>query len=87
MSITPNECSVVCSKALAQEYFAPIGSQKLKGPGPNGDFATISPEDFVVVSVEGEGLDAGQRVLELTSPLAMAGMSVTKSRPHTVDRS
>ena len=32
------------------------------------------PEDFVVMQVDGEGLEAGQRVLELTSPLALAGM-------------
>ncbi len=38
--------------------------------------ATISSEDFVVISVRGEGLEAGQRVLELTSPLALAGMLV-----------
>ena len=38
--------------------------------------ATISSEDFVVISVRGEGLEAGQRVLEVTSPLALAGMSV-----------
>ena len=34
----------------------------------------MSSEEFVAVSVEGEGLEAGQRVLELTTPLAMAGM-------------
>lgn len=39
--------------------------------------ATISVDDFVVVSVEGEGLQAGQRVLELTTPLALAGVCVT----------
>ncbi|KAI4169973.1 MAG: hypothetical protein LQ348_007198, partial [Seirophora lacunosa] len=32
--------------------------------------------DFVVMSVEGEGLEAGKRVLELTSPLALAGISI-----------
>ena len=31
-------------------------------------------EDYMVFQVDGQGLDAGQRVLELTSPLAMAGM-------------
>ncbi|KKY22617.1 hypothetical protein UCRPC4_g03234 [Phaeomoniella chlamydospora] len=36
----------------------------------------ISPEDYVVIQVEGQGLDAGQRVLELTRPLAMAGISI-----------
>lgn len=34
----------------------------------------ISSEDYLVMQVEGQGLDAGQRVVELTSPLAMAGM-------------
>lgn len=34
----------------------------------------ISSEDYVAIQVDGQGLDAGQRVLELTSPLAMAGM-------------
>jgi hypothetical protein len=39
----------------------------------------ISEEDFIVIQVAGKGIDAttaGQRVLELTSPLAMAGMYV-----------
>ncbi|MCJ1290622.1 hypothetical protein MMC34_002162 [Xylographa carneopallida] len=85
ISITPIECSVVCSKALAQEYFAPLVPPKPKKPTTEADQITISSEDFVVISVEGEGLDAGQRVLELTSPLAMAGMYVspTTHQPPT----
>lgn len=35
---------------------------------------SISDEEFVVMQVDGEGLEAGQRVLDLTSPLAMNGM-------------
>jgi hypothetical protein len=38
------------------------------------DHVQISLEDFNVIQVDGQGLDAGQRVLELTSPLALAGM-------------
>lgn len=34
----------------------------------------ISPENYSVIQVDGQGLEAGQRVLELTSPLALAGM-------------
>lgn len=45
---------------------------------PDSRRATISSEDFVVISVEGEGLEAGQRVLELTTPLALAGMYVSR---------
>lgn len=69
ISITPIECSIVCSKTLAAHYFAPLVAGM-----PKADRASISAEDFVAVAVEGEGLEAGQRVLELTSPLAMAGM-------------
>ncbi len=43
---------------------------------PDPGRATISSEDSVVISVEGEGLEAGKRVLELTTPLALAGMYV-----------
>ncbi len=43
---------------------------------PDPGRATISSETFVVISVEGEGLEAGKRVLELTTPLALAGMYV-----------
>ena len=75
VSVTPIECSVVCEKRKAQELFAPAISQMMQSSSPNSArFASISTEDFVVVSVEGGGIEAGQRVLELTSPLALAGM-------------
>lgn len=35
---------------------------------------SISKDDFVVIQVGGEGMAAGQRVLDLTAPLALAGM-------------
>ena len=38
------------------------------------DRAHIAADDYVVFSVVAGGLDAAQRVLELTSPLAMAGV-------------
>lgn len=73
VSVTSTECSIVCPKALAEELFAPSGIAA--APRAIGRYgAIISPEDFVVMSVEGEGLEAGKRVLELTSPLALAGM-------------
>jgi hypothetical protein len=74
VSITPIECSVVCSRKLAQDIFAPVIARTPRRSNSNSDRASITPDDFVVISVEGSGLDAGQRVLELTSPLAMAGM-------------
>ncbi|KAF2465200.1 uncharacterized protein BDR25DRAFT_240241 [Lindgomyces ingoldianus] len=73
ISITPIECSVVCSRTLARELFVP--AQDALDPTSKSQ-ASITNEDFVVMQVDGEGLDAGQRVLELTSPLALAGISI-----------
>jgi len=73
VSITPVECSVVCSTLLAQELFMLVNDEQNRTLRGTGD-VSVSAEDYVVVQVDGEGLDAGQRVLELTSPLAMAGM-------------
>lgn len=71
ISITPVECSIVCSRTLASELFVPV----LNLLDPHSKSQThITSEDFVVMQIDGEGLDAGQRVLELTSPLALAGM-------------
>lgn len=62
---------MVCSKESATRHFIPI----IKGLHVSlGDDVAIAAEDFVVLQVDGEGLDAGRRVLDLTSPLAFAGM-------------
>jgi len=79
ISVTPIECSVFCSRELADRYFTPLADifnalVKTKKKGGVKEFVEINPEDYVVIQVEGSGLDAGQRVLDLTSPLAMAGM-------------
>jgi hypothetical protein len=71
ISITPIECSIVCSRLLANELFVPVLS--LLDVNSRSQ-VHITSDDFVVMQVDGEGLDAGQRVLELTSPLALAGM-------------
>ncbi|OCK80602.1 hypothetical protein K432DRAFT_404575 [Lepidopterella palustris CBS 459.81] len=73
ISITPIECSVACSRTLAKELFIPA-RDGLDAASKNQ--VSITNEDFIVMQVDGEGLDAGQRVLELTSPLAMAGISI-----------
>lgn len=80
VSVTPLECSIVCAQTLAKEIFESVPSHQGYSSGFSHPTATISSEDFVVISVEGEGLEAGQRVLDLTSPLAMAGMSVNYHR-------
>ncbi|KAI4175548.1 MAG: hypothetical protein LQ343_001539 [Gyalolechia ehrenbergii] len=76
VSVTPIECSIVCTKVLAEELFAPNKSTAETSATTSREGAVVSLEDFVVMSVEGEGLEAGKRVLELTSPLALAGISI-----------
>lgn len=71
VSITPVECSIVCCSLLAHHLFVPI--RETLNP-TRRDMVSISDDEFVVVQVDGEGVEAGQRVLELTSPLAMNGM-------------
>lgn len=71
ISVTPIECSVVCSRRLAEELFLPALNSL---DASSRSQVSITNDDYVVMQVDGEGLDAGQRVLELTSPLALAGM-------------
>lgn len=71
ISITPTECSVACSRTLANELFVPALNAL---DAQSRDRCSITSEDYIVMQIDGEGLDAGQRVLELTSPLALAGM-------------
>ena len=60
---------------MAEDLFRPAIRGAIPSPkADDGHDASISAEDFVVISVEGAGMEAGQRVLELTSPLALAGM-------------
>lgn len=73
ISLTPIEASIACSRHLANELFSPI---QVALPATAQSQITITPDDYVVMQVDGEGLDAGQRVLELTSPLALAGISI-----------
>ncbi|KAL8654552.1 MAG: hypothetical protein Q9226_003392 [Calogaya cf. arnoldii] len=71
ISVTPTECSLVCLKSLAEELFNTTAFSTT-----TSNDAVIVSEDLVVMSIEGEGLEAGKRVLELTSPLALAGISI-----------
>lgn len=82
VSITPVECSIICSRYLADQFIRPV-TDTLNALYANARLSEnskpaiqISDDDYIVIQVDGQGLDAGQRVLELTSPLAMAGMLV-----------
>ncbi|KAK5119900.1 hypothetical protein LTR85_007226 [Meristemomyces frigidus] len=73
VSITPNECSVVCPRTEAETLFTPLLA--CLDPAIRAT-VTVSKEDYSVMMIGGEGLEAGQRVLDLTSPLAMAGIPI-----------
>lgn len=81
ISLTPFECSVVCSRDLATKLFVPVRNAL---PPEQRRQCSISGDDYIVIQVYGDSLDAGQRVLELTGPLAMNGMYVSgmKQRSH-----
>ncbi len=73
ISITNNECSIVCPRRQAEDIFEPL-LEKL--PALLRKSISISREDYSVIVIGGEGLEAGKRVLDLTSPLALAGISI-----------
>ena len=72
VTITQVECSIICNNDLADRFFRETADlyQDL-GMRQNIE---VGNDDYIAIQVDGQGLDAGQRVLELTSPLAMAGM-------------
>ena len=71
VSITPLECSIVCARRLADKLFVP---QRDLLDTASKKQVIINEDDFIVIQVGGEGLEAGQRVVALTHPLALAGM-------------
>lgn len=73
ISITPIECSVVCHKSWAETVFQPIIDSL---PKDENNKVHISTDNYIVFSVDSTGTDAGQRVMDLTSPLAMAGIPI-----------
>lgn len=76
ISITPVEVSVMCPRRLVDKYFVPVMDQLDQLDGSLRSHLVISENDFIAMQVLGEGLEAGRRVLELTTPLALAGMFV-----------
>ena len=73
ISVTKTECSIACPRHQAEELFGPI--RELLNPLMRKS-VSISKEDYSVIVIGGEGLEAGQRVLDLTGPLALAGISI-----------
>jgi hypothetical protein len=73
ISITPIECSIVCHQAWVTKVFEPT---LRKVPKEVAKSISISKDTYLVFSVISAGLDAGSRVVDLTSPLALAGIPI-----------
>lgn len=76
VSITPVEVSVICPRRLVEKYFDPLINDLGQLDSSLRSRLGVSKNDYIVMQVLGQGLEAGKRVLELTSPLAMAGISI-----------
>ncbi|CZS99523.1 uncharacterized protein RCO7_07877 [Rhynchosporium graminicola] len=73
ISITPLECSIVCHVSFAQSIFPSLLSLL---PPSQSSQCVISKDTYNVFSVNSSGMEAGQRVLDLTAPLAMAAIPI-----------
>ncbi|KAL2266477.1 hypothetical protein VTJ83DRAFT_5829 [Remersonia thermophila] len=73
ISVTPIECSIVCDAAWAETVFRPALARL---PRDQSRMVAISGDTYAVLNVYGTGMDAGSRVADLTSPLALAGIPI-----------
>ncbi|KAL6849402.1 hypothetical protein ACO1O0_008942 [Amphichorda felina] len=73
ISVTPIEVSIVCHSSWAKNVFEPFIS---KLPKEAAKTIELSKHDYMILSVISAGLDAAGRVIELTSPLALAGIPI-----------
>lgn len=71
ISVTSMECSIACPRYLWQDLFVPVMDKLDKASSQE---ISISQDEFMIIQVGGEGIEAGQRVLDVTAPLALAGM-------------
>lgn len=63
----------MCHQSWAQNVFAPIINRLPKEASKE---CQISKDTYIVFSVSSAGMEAGQRVMDLTAPLAMAGIPI-----------
>ncbi|KAK1599580.1 ACT domain-containing protein [Colletotrichum navitas] len=73
ISVTPMECSIVCHSSWAKNVFEPAIKDLPKDLAKS---VSISKDTYLVLSVISAGMDAAGRVMELTSPLALAGIPI-----------
>lgn len=73
ISITPIEISIVCSDSWAKNIFDPVIRSLSRDSAKT---VSVSKDSYVVLCVFSAGVDAGSRVVDLTSPLALAGVPI-----------
>lgn len=73
ISVTPLECSIVCHSSWSKNVFEPAIKRL---PKDQSKQVSISKDSYAVFSVISAGMDAGSRVVDLTSPLALAGIPI-----------
>ncbi|KAK3986278.1 hypothetical protein QBC44DRAFT_141000 [Cladorrhinum sp. PSN332] len=73
ISVTPLECSVVCNSLWAKSVFEPAIRRLPKSVSAG---VSISKDAYAVLSFTSAGMDAGSRVADLTSPLALAKIPI-----------
>lgn len=76
VSITPVELSIICPRRLVDKHFLPVMDQLGQLDLNLQSRIVVSDHEYIAMQVVGDGLEAGKRVVELTSPLALAGMYV-----------
>lgn len=73
ISITPVECSIVCHAHWATHIFRPFLATL---PKETASRVSISKDLYAALCVISAGMDAGSRVVDLSSPLALAGVPI-----------
>ncbi|BFZ54457.1 hypothetical protein PYCC9005_001494 [Savitreella phatthalungensis] len=73
LSITPSSVSVILPEALAKDTFLPC-AERLAGHDHGG--VTIETAGYLAMQIDGEGIGDGDRLVQLTAPLARAGVSI-----------
>ncbi|KAL7945456.1 hypothetical protein V8C42DRAFT_323208 [Trichoderma barbatum] len=77
ISITPIECSIVCHSSWAKNVFEPALNSLPKPPSKySSGTVRIYKDTYMILAVTSAGLDPGGRVMELSSPLAFAGIPI-----------
>lgn len=67
VSFTPVECSVICPTELVDLLFAkPLSLLP----------SNVLHEKYLAIQVDGDGVDSGSRLLEITAPLSSAGIPI-----------